>query len=397
MLLYSQDWSDCLTPKTSSDESFAIAILKLCVAYKINPYILDNAGRDVLEKLEELCRKESTAEGTREPLWDVKKALAQHSQPCWSKNARVRSWKALVPSGLQQYISPESGHYDEFGETPLHAFISHLDPRKEKANEVQKKLGGLLHSFEGDFDALYMRNKVGLTPLHLAIRLSLPHVVGMLLLAVGSRGLWRGPNKAARIKRRQGFWGAVREALSVESYDGTMLLQDVHETYWAARDSTDEYAFHVEVDALICLCLVTNAMAGKLPKEGHVYRTLRVAQEWPHDKKAEKRPCDNIASDEDGDCGPRNKKTAYSPRWDNGGRVHGSRTRLNLLQRIHVRLRLLASTRRADRDGHPNGSPRIALHCSAASSRAIRSRTISMHFISRTLLLKRRRIICIHK
>jgi hypothetical protein len=101
----------------------------------------------------------------------------------------------------------------------------------------------------------------------------------------------------------------------VESYDGTMLLQDVHLAYWTARASTDKYAFYVEVDALICLCLVTNAMAGKLPKEGHVYRPLRIAQEWPSDKKAEKRPRGDVGSDGDIEPAPRGKKTTHSPRW----------------------------------------------------------------------------------
>jgi hypothetical protein len=187
-LLYSQDWSDCLAPEISSDKSLAIALLKLCVAYKINPYIRDNAGRDVFEKLKEWGRQESTAEGTNEPLWDVEKALDQHMQPCWSKDSRVKSWKALISSGLQQHITMDSGRYDEIGETPLHAFISQTNPCKEMASKSQEKLEELLQSLEVDSNALYMRDRVGLTPLHLAIRLSLPHVAGILLLNVASSG-----------------------------------------------------------------------------------------------------------------------------------------------------------------------------------------------------------------
>jgi hypothetical protein len=202
-------------------------------------------------------------------------------------------------------------------DTLLHAFITHVDPCMEKAEETQQKFEELLRSMNNDSDALYMRDRAGLTPLHLAIRLSLPHVVGVLLLRLSSR-----PN-------------AVKEALSVESYDGTMLLQDVHDTYWAARDSPDEHVFHTEVDALIYLCLVTNAMAGKLPRKDHAYRALRVAQNWPKTGNRStlkrrssylpkalprfftlfsspgKRACDD---DEDTERAA-TKKTAYSPRW----------------------------------------------------------------------------------
>jgi ankyrin repeat protein len=96
----------------------------------------------------------------------------------------VKSWAALIPMGLLQDPAAAFERYDEFGNTRLHAFISHVATCKEQASEVQKHLEGLLQSFEDGFNALYMRDRVGLTPLHIAIRLSLPHVAGILLLRV---------------------------------------------------------------------------------------------------------------------------------------------------------------------------------------------------------------------
>jgi hypothetical protein len=150
---------------------------------------------------------------------------------------------------------------DAEGQTLLHAFISLIDPRTMGSHDVQETLRVIL-SCSGD--SLHKRNKHGETPLHLAVRFALPHVVTTLLRHFVS-GLVNDEGRA----------DLLRKAIDVSDNSGTSLFTDLHLTYWLARHSDEPEALHFEIDALICVRIIVNAMVGDTPAEDHTFREFR--------------------------------------------------------------------------------------------------------------------------
>jgi hypothetical protein len=175
---------------------------------------------------------------------------------------------AVLREAYEENDSPiELNWPDHEGETLLHAFISLIDSRTMDSNNVQETLGTIL-SCSGD--AIHRRNKHGETPLHLAAKLALPHVVATLLRHLVKHGLVSD----------EGSIASLREVIEVSDNDGTSLLTNLHLTYWLARRSDEPEALHFEVDALICVRIIVNAMVGHLPAETHEFRQFRTATEF---------------------------------------------------------------------------------------------------------------------
>jgi hypothetical protein len=171
-------------------------------------------------------------------------------------------------------------HSDNEGETLLHAFISLIDPHTMGSNDVQETLQVILSC--GGF-SLHERNKHGETPLHLAIRMALPHVVATLLRHLVKSEPVNGEVRA----------GILREAIEVSDNDKTSLFTDLHLTYWLARYSDEPDALQFEIDALICIRIIINAMVGHTPPEKHNFREFRnvdVFTERPPSKRPRRQP-----------------------------------------------------------------------------------------------------------
>jgi hypothetical protein len=161
---------------------------------------------------------------------------------------------------------------DGEGETLLHTFISLIDPRTMEADHVQDTLLVIL-SCSGD--SLYTRNCRGDTPLHLAIKLALPHVVATLLRhLVGSHATLSG------LVNDEGSLDLLKKVIEVPDGSGLSLITNLHLTYWLARESDEPEALHFEIDALICIRIIVNAMIGHLPAATHKFRPFRKAKEF---------------------------------------------------------------------------------------------------------------------
>jgi ankyrin repeat protein len=268
-LLNNNDWSfrtwtypsDRLT---ESDNIFAIEVLRLCKNFGINPYIRDNFNRTVLQFLEKNAGDELS--GSNEPgncnsLSDIEDVLKPYMLVHWAEHAATyvcnwTSWLEAVSSDnhvLDNIVLAVSladftslGFYDTEGNTILLAFIAYIDPCTMLVKHVERTLETILQRLP----RTDMRNTAGETPLQLASRLGLPHVVAMLL--------------------RHGA------SLAVEKYDGTSLPTDLRTAYRKARESDEPNAAFLEADLMICTCIIVNAANGDLPDPDHEFRPLRV-------------------------------------------------------------------------------------------------------------------------
>jgi hypothetical protein len=244
---------------------------------------------------------------------------SQHTDPTWETEIETEAldWKEFLGEAvddvdahldeirtkvLDMYedktlIDPaiRLGDLDWRGQTLLHAFIRYIDPRTMQADKVQETLRVILGCGE------YGHDSHGMTPLHLSCKLALPHVVATILLH-----LIRIGNSPSDSIDEGEIAEIMFKAIAVADFNKISLLTDLHLTYWVARYSDELHAFHFEIDALICVRLVTNALAGLLPDEKHKFRSLREDVEFikrqettlENSKKRRKRRRDNPSSSE---------------------------------------------------------------------------------------------------
>lgn len=173
------------------------------------------------------------------------------------------------------------------GNSLLHAFISLIDACSMEASRVQEILEVIL----GHSDELTdVRNARGETPLHLAVRRALPHVVALLLHHIAASqfvfcdshfDLFDSNPPPEKVER-------LRQAIHVCNDQDVTLFTDLHFVYWVWRISEEEAAMHYEIDALLCIRIIVNALVGILPAIGHKFRSLRWSRNLPQlDKEAE--------------------------------------------------------------------------------------------------------------
>ncbi|KAF1970360.1 hypothetical protein BU23DRAFT_649925 [Bimuria novae-zelandiae CBS 107.79] len=155
----------------------------------------------------------------------------------------------------EQFLCP-----DQQGSTLLHSLISYINPHTMPSSQVQAAVLRIFYNLDGNSNPwsreavpklLNARNKDGLTPLHLAAKCALPHVVASLLKELGYNN-----NRSPR---------DTRLAIAVRDTYGTSLLEDLSSTYWLARSSDEESSLLLEADAMFCVCLISDALAGRLP------------------------------------------------------------------------------------------------------------------------------------
>lgn len=182
---------------------------------------------------------------------------------------------------VSQLSAEELLSFDQRGSTFLHSLIAWIDPRTMPSKPVRDVFRQLFSSipqgssFGGRENIRHMldfRNQEGMTALHLAAKLALPHVVAELL-AQEFRVL-EVASAYPSIKKQE---IAAKRAISVKDMYGTSLLEDLSHTYWLARASDEEHSLFLEADAMICVCLISDAMAGRLFRPNHPFRPLR---EW---------------------------------------------------------------------------------------------------------------------
>jgi hypothetical protein len=316
--LYHNQWSQQqFYERTETGNSRAVELLTLCKDYGMDPGVKDNMGRNVLDLLVPYTRYEGNedldfeTEGTIFEIRDLETDLSEHTLASWGIRtaSRVKSWTGWLYKAASQSDKPLCGidsalacveagtgledldYYDNHGETLLLAFIDFMtvpdfmtgldfgfvDPQTMPAQRVQETLRRIL----ARIPRVDFRNRDGLTPLHLAVDLALPHVVATLLHHINTHHGFAGSTSASPDV-------ALQNAITVESYQGVSLLQSLRATYWHARRSTYEVSIFVEADAIICACLVTNALAGKMFDESHEFRPLRERYVF----ESKKRTCD---------------------------------------------------------------------------------------------------------
>jgi hypothetical protein len=214
-------------------------------------------------------------------------ALASEDRGCsGSSRGKIRSWSvwlSQIRTEAFPYSSPLESiertingmtnkdllPSDEDSNSVLHSLISSIDPLTMQADDVRKVLKTLFD--KAGVSILSRRNKQAFTPLHLAVRSALPHVVAEIMLEASK---WyfvedKTMDRSTRIK------AIAKRLTAVQGYDGTTLLEDLSSTYWLARASNEDGSVLMEVDALLCICLITDAMAGRLPPDDHQFRPLR--------------------------------------------------------------------------------------------------------------------------
>ncbi|RYN75349.1 hypothetical protein AA0120_g12037 [Alternaria tenuissima] len=302
--LYHNKWKpEQLNARTETGKCCAVELLTLCKHYGMDPGVKDNMGRSVLDYLKPHAQSEESedaeleTEGTIFAIRDLDTGLAEHTLASWGirTTSRVQSWTMWLAEAASTSDKPLRGieialeraeagaglhdrdYYDTFGDTLLLAFINFVDPQTMPAQHVQKTLRGILIRIP----RVDLRNRKGLTPLQLAIHLALPHVVATLLHHISTHHGSAGSTSASKEV-------ALQNSIKVESYQGVTLLQCLRATYWNARHSVLEGAIFVEADAIICACLITNALAGKMFDESHEFRPLRERYVF----ESKKRTCD---------------------------------------------------------------------------------------------------------
>ncbi|CAN9392231.1 unnamed protein product [Alternaria alternata] len=278
--LYHNEWKpEQLNARTETGKCCAVELLTLCKHYGMDPGVRDNMGRSVLDYLKPHAQSEESedaeleTEGTIFAIRDLDTGLAEHTLASWGirTTSRVQSWATWLAEAASTSDKPLRGirialeraeagaelhdrdYYDTLGDTLLLAFINFVDPQTMPAQRVQKTLRWIL----GRIPRVDLRNRNGLTPLQLAIHLALPHVVATLLRHISTHHGSAGSTSASEDV-------ALQNSIQVESYKGVTLLQCLRATYWNARHSVFEGAIFVEADAIICACLITNALAGKM-------------------------------------------------------------------------------------------------------------------------------------
>ncbi|KAJ4334269.1 hypothetical protein N0V95_009215 [Ascochyta clinopodiicola] len=243
--------------------------------YGIDPGVKDNMGRTVLNYLKPHAQSEESedveleTEGTIFAIRDLDTGLAEHTLASWGirTTSRVQSWALWLAEAASTSDKPLRGidsalaraeagagphdrdYYDTLGDTLLLAFITFVDPQTMPAQHVQETLRWILIRIP----RVDLRNRNGLTPLQLAIHLALPHVVATLLHHISTHHGSAGSTSASEDV-------ALQNSITVESYQ------------------VFEGAIFVEADAIICACLITNALAGKMFDESHEFRPLRERQ-----------------------------------------------------------------------------------------------------------------------
>ncbi|RYN19396.1 hypothetical protein AA0119_g10319 [Alternaria tenuissima] len=302
--LYHNEWKpEQLNARTETGKCRAVELLTLCKHYGMDPGVKDNMGRSVLDYLKPHAQSEESedaeleTEGTIFAIRDLDTGLAEHTLASWGirTTSRVQSWATWLAEADSTSDKPLRGieialeraeagaglhdrdYYDTLGDTLLLAFINFVDPQTMPAQHVQKTLRWILVRIP----RVDLRNREGLTPLQLAIHLALPHVVATLLHHISTHHGSAGSTSASEDV-------ALQNSIQVESYQGVTLLQCLRATYWNARHSVFEGAIFVEADAIICACLITNALAGKMFDESHEFRPLRERYVF----ESKKRTCD---------------------------------------------------------------------------------------------------------
>ncbi|ORY17067.1 hypothetical protein BCR34DRAFT_60317 [Clohesyomyces aquaticus] len=174
-----------------------------------------------------------------------------------------------IRTGVIHHAGSFFGH-DKNGDTILHAFIRHIEPHTMSAEKMQETLEEIVRKTPASTTG--MRNANGLTPLHLACKLAFPYVVATLLRFVGRRGSHDDSDHSmdSGISRSTAPGDTapehlhlhLREAIAVAGDDRTCLLEDTRRTYWEARNSEALDALYIEADALVCHCLISDAMVG---------------------------------------------------------------------------------------------------------------------------------------
>ncbi|KAF2676572.1 hypothetical protein K458DRAFT_181739 [Lentithecium fluviatile CBS 122367] len=282
--LYHGDWLP-MERFVETESTLPNGILRLCEDYNINPCVRDNMNRTVIQFLWEHKGNGPSDIGVSDMLRELKYTSPAPELASWNYSyQRVRCWTTWFREagaansgdcldGIRMSLNgldfETLRSYDQSGDTLLLAFISYVNSARSEntmsARNVQDTLKAILHnSPRAD-----MRNRKGQTPLHLATALALPHIVATIILHIGSSPA-TGPKK-------------VVKSIAVESYDGTSLLTDLRSTYWKARNL--ENALLLEADAMVCACLVTNAVAGILPDGNHEFRPFM--QFYSESKKRE--------------------------------------------------------------------------------------------------------------
>ncbi|OAL51984.1 hypothetical protein IQ07DRAFT_642871 [Pyrenochaeta sp. DS3sAY3a] len=163
------------------------------------------------------------------------------------------------------------------GNSLLHAFISLIDACSMEASRVQEILEIILRR---SGDLTYLRNARGETPLHLAVRRALPHVVAPLLQHICWRGyeLYDNGRNFPDLEPSREQIERLGWAIHVCNDQGVTLFTDLHFVYWLWRISDEEAAMHYEIDALLCIRIIVDALVGRLPAQDHKFRSLR----WSH-------------------------------------------------------------------------------------------------------------------
>jgi hypothetical protein len=175
-------------------------------------------------------------------------------------------------------------HLDREGNSLIHAFISLIDACSMEASRVQEILEVILRH---NADVMELRNARGETPLHLAVRRALPHVVTLLLQHISwdFHGLYDRDCNLPDSKPSREQIERLRRAIHVCNAQEVTLFTDLHFVYWVWRMSTEEAAMHYEIDALLCIRIIVDALAGRLPAKGHKFRSLRSSHNLPDQGK----------------------------------------------------------------------------------------------------------------
>ncbi|EXJ79098.1 hypothetical protein A1O3_08599 [Capronia epimyces CBS 606.96] len=198
---------------------------EICKNFRIDPSTMDNFGYDIKSFF-----PDNIEEGPPSSTWTA-----------WiEQNGGMDFNKLLAKFHEQSTTDMGFSQYDRDGNTFLLAFIM---PAGAASGEVDANVvKDVLHSILKRVDCVDMRNRRGETPLQLATRLGLPHVVWCLLK--------NGASIAVKDNRGTGLFSAARKA------------------YHDRRYSSDEGAFWREIDMMLCVCLLSDVACGhKVDKE----------------------------------------------------------------------------------------------------------------------------------